>query len=59
MKWTGIPSEKPGNCSPKMTDRTDEPVVIQLRLATWGSRFWAWLIDIILVGIIASVMWNP
>jgi uncharacterized RDD family membrane protein YckC len=38
---------------------TNGPVVTQLRLATWGSRFWAWLIDIILVGIIASVILEP
>lgn len=37
----------------------DRSMVKQLRLAPWGSRFWAWLIDIILVGIIASVIVEP
>jgi uncharacterized RDD family membrane protein YckC len=28
-------------------------------LATWGERFWAWLIDVIIIGIIQGIIFAP
>ncbi|NYT06296.1 MAG: RDD family protein [Methanomicrobiales archaeon] len=36
----------------------EEPVR-ELRLATWEARFWAWLIDIIIVGLAGTIFVDP
>ena len=32
--------------------------MVTLYLAGWGTRFWAWLIDIILIGLPASAVFD-
>lgn len=40
-----------------MGDEEDE--VSTLRLARWDTRFWAWLIDFILVSLVLNIFSNP
>ena len=40
-----------------MGDDNDE--IATLKLAGWGTRFWAWLIDFILVSLVLNIFSNP
>ena len=39
-----------------MTIPGSDAGVKELRLASWDTRFWAWLIDVILIGIISTLL---
>ena len=36
----------------------DEPELRRLHIASWSSRFWAWLIDVIVVGAAVNAIWG-